>query len=375
MKLLICVVHPFDLWRPPAWFVDRLRADFPQLNVVHLPDYKGLDEEVIDADILVNWNLRPQQFRAAKKLRWIHSTAAAVHALMFPELIQSDVIVTNARDVHGPVVAEHALALVLACAKRLRASAIYQQQRTWGQDQLWHDSVRPREISGATLGILGFGSIGRPLARMALALGMRVVALREHPEKSMGPEPLLNSVILSDARSAESKAPHTAESSTSANASSTQISASLGNRHSAIGNPTILGPSDLPRLLVESDYLVLAAPITGKTRNLINSERLALMKPDAYLINVSRGELVDEPALIAALRERRIAGAALDVAVHEPLPADSPLWDLDNVLITPHTAALTDRLWERNYDLFAENLRRFLAGRPLLYVVNKATGY
>ena len=334
MKLLICIIHPFDLWRVPGWFSERLRSDFSQLTIVHLHDYKRLDEEIVDADILINWNLRPQQFRAAKKLRWIHSTAAAVHSLMFPELIASDVILTNARDVHGPVVAEHALALVFACAKRLHAAARYQQQHTWGQDQLWHDSVRPREISGGTLGILGFGSIGRPLARMALALGMRVVVLREHPQRTSPDDPITRSPDL-----------------------------------------TILGPSDLPRLLQGSDYLVLAAPITDNTRNLINAERLALMRPEAYLINVSRGELIDEPALIAALRQKTIAGAALDVAVHEPLSSDSPLWDLDNLFLTPHTAALTDRLWERNYALFAENLRRFLAGKPLLYLVDKSKGY
>ena len=383
MKLLICVVHPFDLWRVPGWFSDRLRADFPQLTVVHLPDYKGLDQEVVDADILINWNLRPQQFRAAKKLRWIHSTAAAVHALMFPELINSDVVVTNARDVHGPVVAEHAMALVFACAKRLRAAARYQQQHTWAQDQLWHDSVPPREIAGGTLGILGYGSIGRPLASMALALGMRVLALREHPDAPLQPDDLSPHpksqppVILSEAdrrrsssaarsepEGAGEKAPYTAKAS-----------ASFGIRQSALDNLTILGPSDLPRLLHDSEYVVLAAPITGKTRKVINAERLALMRPDAYLINVSRGELIEEPALIEALRRKSIAGAALDVTLHEPLPPDSPFWDFDNLLLTPHSAALTARLWERNYALFADNLRRFLAGQPLLYVVDKSKGY
>ena len=328
MKVVICVYHAFELWRPPEWFPERLRHDFPQLEVVHLPTYDGLDEQVVEAEVLVNWNLRPEQFRCARKLRWIHSTAAAVHTLMFPELIASDVLVTNARNVHGPVVAEHALALVLACAKRLPSAARFQAQRVWGQEQIWRDPVRPREIAGATLGILGFGAIGQSLAELAAPLGMRVLALREHPENTP--------------------------------------------RNSGV---EILGPSGLARLLGESDFVALAAPVTPKTRHLINAERLAQMKPSAYLVNVSRGALVDEAALIEALNARRIAGAALDVAETEPLPSDSPLWCTENLFLTPHTAGFTDRLWERNYAIFADNLRRYLGGEPLLHQVDKAKGY
>ena len=125
----------------------------------------------------------------------------------------------------------------------------------------------------------------------------------------------------------------------------------------------------------QADYVVLAAPVTERTKAVANAERLALMKSDACLINVGRGSLVDEPALIAALREKKIGGAALDVFPKEPLAADSPLWDLPNLLITPHTAALTDKLWERHYALFSENLRRYLDREPLLAVVDKRKGY
>jgi phosphoglycerate dehydrogenase-like enzyme len=128
-------------------------------------------------------------------------------------------------------------------------------------------------------------------------------------------------------------------------------------------------------MLQASDYVVLAAPLTARTRSLINRDRLRHMRPDAYLINVSRGALVDEPALIEALNQRRIAGAALDVFEKEPLPPQSPLWKTANVLITPHTAALTEKLWERHYALISENLRRLLAGMPLLNMVDKRRGY
>jgi phosphoglycerate dehydrogenase-like enzyme len=326
MKLLMLVHHRFELWQEPGWFAPRLRRQFPDIEVVSRTNYEGAEKDLAEADVLMTWSLRPEQFRLGKKLRWVHSPAAAVHLLMSPELVASDVVVTNARDVHGPVVAEHALALMLALAKRLPSAMRYQQRHTWAQTELWSEKPSPREIAGATLAVVGLGSIGREVARRASALGLRVLAVREHREKG--------------AESAE-----------------------------------VFGPDDLDRVLAQADFVVLAAPLTPQTEGLINAARLAAMKRDAYLINVSRGPLVDEAALVEALRSGRIAGAALDVFEPEPLPADSPLWDVENLLITPHTAAVTERLWERHYDLLAENLRRYLAGEPLLGLVDKHRGY
>jgi phosphoglycerate dehydrogenase-like enzyme len=175
--------------------------------------------------------------------------------------------------------------------------------------------------------MVGLGSIGRPVVKSAKALGMRVIAVREHPEK--GSE----------------------------------------------GAHAVFGPPQIDDVFRQADYIVLAAPVTASTKAIVNAKRLALMKPDACLINVGRGPLVDEPALAAALREKTIGGAALDVFPKEPLAADSSLWDVPNLLITPHTAALTDKLWERQYTLFSENLRRYLNGQPLLAVVDKRKGY
>lgn len=329
MKLLLAIHHRFALWNAPAWFAERLRRDFPGLEVVHLTSYENLAAHLPDADILFAWSLKPEQLALARRLRWVHSPAAAVHALISPELAATNIQVTNARDVHGPVVAEHALALMLALAKRLPAALRYQQQRTWSQQQLWDDSPRPRELSGSTLLLVGYGAIGRAVARLATAFGMEVLAVREHPD-----HPLTGSPDL-------------------------QI------RHT----------DQLDSLLPRADFLLLAAPLTEKTRGLVNAARLARMKPTAYLVNVARGPLVDDDALIAALRDRRIGGAALDVFEREPLPPDSPYWKLPNVLITPHSAALSERLWERHYALFSDNLRRFLAGEPLLGVVDKHAGY
>ena len=326
-KLLICVHHPFDQWNAPDWFPQRLQQEFPQVNVVHLPNYKRVDEEIGDAEIVIAWSIRPEQIAAAKKLRWIHSPAAAVHQLIFPELVNGDIILTNAREVHGPVVAEHVIGLIFALAKKIPGSVRLQEKHVWGQQILWDELPRVREVAGATVGLIGLGSIGRAVAKSAKALGMRVIAVREHPEK--GSE----------------------------------------------GADAVFGPAQIDEVFRQADYVVLATPVTASTKAIANAERLAIMKPDGCLINVGRGPLVDEAALAAALREKKIGGAALDVFPKEPLAADSPLWDVPNLLITPHTAALTDKLWERHYALFSENLQRYLAGRPLLAVVDKRKGY
>jgi phosphoglycerate dehydrogenase-like enzyme len=326
-KLLICVHHPFDQWNAPAWFGERLLREFPQTEIVQLPDYEHVSKEIIDAEIVIAWSIRQEQIVAAGKLRWIHSPAAAVHLLMFPELVNSEIVVTNAREVHGPVVAEHVIALIFALAKKIPGSARLQEKHVWGQQILWDELPRVREVAGATLGLVGLGSIGRPVVKSAKALGMRVIAVREHPEK--GSE----------------------------------------------GADRVLGPDQIDEIFRQADYVLLAAPVTDNTRAIANAERLALMNPTACLINVGRGALVDESALAAVLREKKIGGAALDVFPKEPLAADSPLWDISNLLITPHTAALTDKLWERHYALFSENLRRYLNHEPLQAVVDKRKGY
>src|SRR5271167_1697827 len=176
-KLLICVRHPFDQWNAPLWFSERLQREFPQIEIVHLPDYKRVDEEMVDAEIVIAWSIRPEQIAAAKKLRWIHSPAAAVHQLMFPELVTSDVVLTNAREVHGPVVAEHVIALIFAMAKKIPGSVLLQEKHVWGQQILWDEVPRVREVAGATLGMIGLGSIGRPVVKSAKALGMWVMAV------------------------------------------------------------------------------------------------------------------------------------------------------------------------------------------------------
>jgi len=328
MKLLIVVHHRLDLWNVPAWFVERLQREFPQLQVANRTSYEGIEEELRDAEIIFTISLRPEQFAVAQKLKWIHSPTAAVHQFMFSELVSSDVVLTNSREVHGPVVAEHVMALIFALAKKIPQAVLFQQKSVWGQEAMWKDGMHLREIAGATLGLIGVGSIGRRVAQMASALGMRVIAVREHVEKGC-PD----------------------------------------------GVEAVFATSALDELLKQSDYIVVAAPLLDATDGLINAARLAVMKTGACVINVGRGQQVDEAALADALRHRRIAGAALDVFDEEPLPADSPLWNVDNLLITPHTAGLTEKLWHRHYELFSDNLRRYLAQQPLQFVIDKYKGY
>lgn len=327
LKILLAIHHRFELWNAPEWLGPRLRQDFPEHQFVQLTDLDNLATEIIDAEVLVGWQLRPEQFKAAKKLQWIHATTAAVHQLMFPEVVVSDVRVTNSTEIHGRVVAEHAIALVLALAKGLPWVGRYQQQHHWAQQDLWQSFGRPREIAGATLGVIGLGAIGRESVRLAKTLGMRVIAMREHPER--GRE----------------------------------------------GADEIFGPGELEQLLAQCDYALLAAPLTPRTQTLFNDRAFEKMRRDACFLNVSRGALVQEDALVRALRDRQIRAAALDVFQTEPLPADSPLWDLENLFITPHTAALTEKLWERHFVRISENLRRYVDGAPLLGEVDKQRGY
>lgn len=325
IKLLCIIHHPFALWNAPDWLQPRLKSDFSQLDITVRDHYRTIAEDIAEAEIFLGWSLRGDQLRHARKLRWIHSTAAAVHQLMSPELIESEIVVTNARSVHGPVVAEHAIALIFAMAKRLPSCFRYQQQQHWAQTEIWKE--QPAEVAGSTLLVVGLGSIGSEVARHGRGLGMHVIGVRRHPQRG------------------------------------------AGEAHE------VFGPSDLNEVVPRADFVVLAAPVTPHSEHIVGAAQLARMKPDAFLINVARGTLVDQGALLTTLKKNGIAGAALDVFEHEPLSADSEFWKLPNVLITPHTAGVTSQIWERQYQLIAENTRRYLAGRELLNVVNKRAGY
>jgi len=326
-KLLICVWHAFALWNPPPEMPARIRARWPEMRVVHLPHYDHLMDEVPDTDIFVGFSLRPEQFLLARKLKWLHSTAAGVGQLMYPELRKSGIEVTNASGVHRIPMAEHILGILIALARRFPDCFRYQQQSLWAQQELWNAPIRPRELRGQVLLFIGFGALGREVAKIIRPLGMRVWA------------------VTRSGRAEEGLAEQ------------------------------VFPASKLDEVLPQADFVVLAAPETPETRKMIGPREFGLMKPSAYFMNVSRGALVDEPALISALEQRKIAGAALDVASQEPLPAENPLWKLDNAFITPHMSAVSEHLWERQTDLLMENLERWFAGDELLNRVDLNRGY
>jgi D-2-hydroxyacid dehydrogenase (NADP+) len=324
-KLVICVWHKFTLWQPPLQFAAGIRQRWPAMKVVHLPNYDHVLDELPDTDILVGFSLRREQFALAKKLKWIHATAAGVGQLMYPELRESGIVLTNARGIHSAPMSEHILGMIIALARRFPDAFRFQRAAHWAQQEIW--DARPSELRGKILLIVGYGTIGHELARIMQSIGMRIWGITR----------------------------------------SGSGDASLVER--------ILPASQLHDALPLADFVVLAAPETPDTRRMIGEKEFSLMKPSAYFLNVARGTLVDQNALINTLRARAIAGAALDVTEEEPLAPESLLWKLDNVFITPHISAATENLWPRQEALLLENLERWFVGRELLNRVDLQQGY
>jgi len=326
-KLVICVWHQFTFWRPQPVVSQTLRERWPEMTVVHLPDYDELPAELPDTNIFVGYSLRAEQLPYAKKLKWIHSTAAGVAQLMYPELRDSGILVTNPSGIFSPPMAEHTMGLLIALARNFPDSVRHQDRAHWGQQDIWDKPQRLTELSGQVLLIVGFGSIGRELAKRAHAFDMRIWGVN---------------------RSGESTSPHAEK---------------------------VIPASHLEDVLPHADYIVIAAPETSATHHLIGARQITRMKPGARLINVARGSLLDQSALQAALESGHLGGAVLDVTTPEPLPHDSPLWRTPNLFITPHTSAVSDRLWLRQTALLSDLLERWFDGRPLFNQVDLSRGY
>ncbi|HEV8149685.1 MAG TPA: D-2-hydroxyacid dehydrogenase [Gemmatimonadales bacterium] len=319
--------HQQSVWTLPPRFVDALRHDFPSVRFSVPRDQEEADGLLPEADVVLGWAVNRSNFARATRLRWIQVTAAGVGPLLFPELVESPVVLTNGRTLHADAMAEHTLGVMLAFVRKLHLARDAQREGRWIQDELWSGIESFGQLAGTTLGLVGLGSVGRAIAVRARSLGLRVLAVRKHPAD----DPAVADVQW--------------------------------------------GLDALPRLIEESDWLVLAAPLTTETRGLIGASELEHMRPSAVLINLGRGSLVDESALIQALSAGKIAGAALDVFEREPLPAQSRLWMMPQVIITPHISGTGPRYWERALDLFRRNLDRFVKGEPLLNVVDKRAGY
>ena len=279
------------------------------------------------AEVLFNWSgtlsAVRELFLMCPRLRWIHSRSVGLERTLFPELVSSDVTLTNGRGVFSPSLGEFALAAILYFAKDLRRMIRSQESGAW-------EPFDVTLVSGQTAGIVGYGDIGRAVAQRARARGMHVLALRRHPPAENEPDPLVAQVYPSSRRA---------------------------------------------EMIARSDYLIVAAPLNQETRGLLGEAELSAMKETAVLINLGRGPVIEEVALIRALAERRIKGAALDVFDEEPLPPGHPFYKMDNVLLSPHCADHTPDWLNDAMRLFLAQFARFQSGEPLLHVVNKKLGY
>ena len=309
---------------PPEPFVKELRATFPDADIQPAASQEEQMDLIRDADAFYG---RPSRevFMAANKLRWIHNPGTGIDQLTaISEIVESDVVITNARGPHAPPMADHVMGMILTLAHQLNEMWDDQTARRWDPHKYNH---RQMELAGTTMGILAIGDIGTQVAVRAHGFGINVYAVDINP------------------RSAPAYVKE------------------------------IWGLDRLDELLSISDWFVVTAPQTDETKGLIDGRRIGLLKDGAFVIVISRGEIVDELALNDAVRSGRLGGAGIDAFAEEPLPQDSPLWDAPNVLITPHASALTPEMTEARQRIFKENLSRFLDNKPFLYVCDKRAGF
>jgi phosphoglycerate dehydrogenase-like enzyme len=309
----------------------------PQLAMLaDLPEKTGLavgksveafERSAPDADVIFNWSGSRELLRAvflmAPKVRWVHSRSAGLDNLIFPELVESPVPLTNGTGVFSPSLGEFALAAILYFAKDFRRMIRNQMAGRWEQFDI-------TEITGQTVGIVGYGDIGRAVATRVRAMGMRVLAVKRHSPPLNNVDPLVDQIY---------------------------------------------SPEHRAEMISRCDYVVVAAPLTPETRGMIGEAEFAAMKPSGVMINVGRGPVIDEDAMLKALTEGRIKGAGLDVFTHEPLPDGHPFYRLENVLLSPHCADHTADWLEQAMRFFLENFDRFRKGEPLRNMVNKKLGY
>jgi len=320
--------------------LERIRAAAPGARLVSVSIEGLADGPLDDVEVMLRGWLTSDAFDRllirAPHLSWVHSATSGVDRALTPASRARGLVVTNARGVFSRPIAEYVLMMILSVSRKLPQLLELQRERTW-------QPLEGAELRDVTIGIVGLGSIGRAVGSLSTAFGCRVVAVRRRAEAG----------------------------TSSATGEGDRDLAAFGElRLDRIG-----GPETLPELLAESDFIVLAAPLTPETHEMINARTLAMVKPGAWLINVARGRLIDERALLRALRDGPLGGAVLDTFHDEPLPADSPFYDEPNVIVTPHTSWSSGRVLDRSVELFCDNLRRFATGEPLLNVVDPSAGY
>lgn len=324
----------------PSPLVDKIRAVSPNLNIEQrtLPNGRWPDDWTTEAEIYYALGAVPL-LEQAPNLQWVQAHYAGVDSLKDSELWQSDILITTASGVHAANMAQYALTQILVWAHRVPNWFKYKQTKKWDKNR-WETFV-PQELHGKTVGILGYGSIGRELARLLKPFGCKILVTKRDARQLVDPG-----------------------------------YSELGSGDPGGDLPDRVYPSEATRSVVaECDFVVITLPLTERTHYLFDEEMLKVMKPSAFLVNVGRGAIVKEADLVRGLKKGWLAGAGLDVYEEEPLPDDSPLWEMENVVLTPHVSGFTPHYDERATDIFAENLRRYLAGEPLLNLVDREEGY
>jgi phosphoglycerate dehydrogenase-like enzyme len=326
--------------------LERIRTAAPGARLLTVSAEGLADSPLDDVEVLLRGPISAEAFdrliARAPRLRWVHSASAGVEGALTPAARERGIVITNARGVFSQPIAEYVLMMILAVSRRLPQLLELQRERTW-------QPLEGAELRDVTVGIVGLGSIGRAVAELASAFGCRIIATRRRSEAG-------TRALDGDGDGGVDTGPE-------------------GHPDGRLALAQVLGPDGLTELLGDSDFVVLATPLTPETENMIDGEALAAMKPGAWLVNVARGRLVDERALARALRDGPLGGAVLDTYREEPLSPESPLWDVPNVILTPHTSWSTGRVLDRSVELFTDNLRRFARGEPLLNVVDPDAGY
>ena len=305
-----------------------MREHFPEIQFTHALSDAEAVAAIETADVALASRLSQAMVERAPRLRWVHSTAAAVANLLpLGQFTARGILVTNSRGIQAVPIAEHVMGGLLVLARRFNLMLEAQRERRWIQTELTGDAW-PWSLYGKKMVVLGLGTIGQEVARRAHAFGMRVIGVRRRADQAA--PPFVDGVV---------------------------------------------GPDRLNEVLKGADVVVISAPFTPETDRLIRAEQIALLNKGAIIINVARGKIVDESALLEALGNGWLGGAVLDVFEREPLDPASPLWGLPNVVISPHSAGVRPNHWDEVIDLFSENLRRFRCAETLLNLVNSEAGY
>lgn len=327
MRVLIHISWPVKAWCISESNVATLRERFPEVDFTHAASLNDARQIIEDVDVAFTPFLTTDMVAAAHRLRWVHSSAAAVEGLLpLSELAARDITVTNSRGVQAIPMAEHVMGGLLVLARRFDRMLDAQRERRWIQNELANDW--PWMLHGRAMTIVGLGTIGTEVAKRAQAFGMSVTGVRRRVDAP--PPPFVDRVV---------------------------------------------GPDQLSEALSGCDILVLSAPGVAATQRMIGAEQLALLNDGAIVVNVARGQIIDEGAMLRALASGKLGGAVLDVFDREPLDSASPLWSLPNVVISPHCSGFRATHWDDVIDVFCDNLRRYQRGDPLLNTVDLSAGY